>query len=70
MKTKTRNRWPKNQKGNLSSYSEEGEAHVDFVSIGEEHYHQIFISAEILHWNSSVNRNTAFKCDEAFGHKL
>ena len=26
-----------------------------------EHYHQYFISAEILHWNSSGNGNIAFK---------
>ena len=43
------------------SHYEEGEAPVEFVSTVEEHYHQIFISAEILHWNSSGNGNTAFK---------
>ena len=40
---------------------EEGEAPVEFVSTVEAHYNQIFISTEILHWNSSDNRNTAFK---------
>ena len=37
---------------------------VEFVSIldtVQEHYHQIFISAKILQWNSSGNGNTAFK---------
>ena len=43
------------------SHYEEGEAPVEFVSTVEEHYHQIFISAEILHWNSSGNGNIAFK---------
>ena len=43
-----------------SHYYEEGEALVEFVSTVEEH-HQIFISAEILHWNSSSNGDTAFK---------
>ena len=33
----------------VSSHYEEGEAPVEFVSTVEEHYHQIFISAEILH---------------------
>ena len=37
------------KKGNVSSHYEEGEAPVGFVSIVEEHYHQIFISAEILY---------------------
>ena len=49
------------KKRNVSSHYEEGEAPAEFVSIVEEHYHQIFISAEILHWNSSGNGNTAFK---------
>ena len=40
---------------------EEGEAPVEFVSTVEAHYNQIFISTETLHWNSSDNRNTAFK---------
>ena len=30
-------------------YYEKGEAPVEFVYTFEEHYHQIFISAEILH---------------------
>ena len=38
---------PKKRK--VLSHYEEGEAPVEFVSIVEEHYHQIFISAEILH---------------------
>ena len=41
-----------------------GETSVQFlcrISTTEEHYHQIFISAEMLHWNSSGNGNTAFK---------
>ena len=33
----------------VSSYYEKGEAPVEFVSTVEEHYHQIFISTEILH---------------------
>ena len=40
----------KNRK--VSSHSEEGETPVDFLSTNdtvEEHYHQVFISAEILH---------------------
>ena len=40
---------------------------VEFVSIldtVQEHYHQIFISAKILQWNSSGNGNTAFKSVE------
>ena len=43
---------------------EEGETPVEFrstVDTVEEHYHQIFIWAEILHWNFSGNVNTAFK---------
>ena len=43
-----------------SRYEKEG-APVEFVSTAEEHYRQIFISAEILLWNSSGNGNTAFK---------
>ena len=31
------------------------------ISTIEEHYQQIFISAEMLHWNSSGSENTAFK---------
>ena len=31
------------------SHYKEGEAPVEFASTVEEHYHQIFISAEILH---------------------
>ena len=45
----------------VSSHYEEGEAPVEFVSTVEEHYHQVFISAEILHRNSSGNKNTGFK---------
>ena len=48
----------------VSSHSEEEETPVEFVSIldtVQEHYHQIFISAKILQWNSSGNGNTAFK---------
>ena len=41
---------PKNpEKGNFLSYYEEGEAPVEFSSTVDEHYHQILISAEILH---------------------
>ena len=37
-----------------------GQTPVEFVYIVEEHYYQIFISAEIcLHWDSSDNENTA-----------
>ena len=43
-----------------SRYEKEG-APVEFVSTAEEHYRQIFISAEILLWNSSGNGNTALK---------
>ena len=46
------------------SHPEERETPVQFVSTVdtvEEHYHQIFMSAEILHWNSSGNESTAFK---------
>ena len=38
---------PKKRK--VLSHYEKGEAPVEFVSTVEEHYHQIFISAEILH---------------------
>ena len=37
------------KKRNVLSHYEKGEAPVEFVSTVEEHYHQIFISAEILH---------------------
>ena len=50
---------PKKEK--VLSHYEKGEVPVESVSTVEEHYHQIFISAEILHWNSSGNGNTAFK---------
>ena len=50
---------PKNRK--VLSHCEEGEAPVEFVSTVEEHYHQVFISAEILYRNSSGNKNTGFK---------
>ena len=43
------------------SYYETEEAPAEFVSTVEEHYHQIFISAEISHWNSLSNGDTAFK---------
>ena len=61
---------PKERK--ISSHYEEGEAPVELVSTVEEHYHQIFISAEILHWNSLGNGNTAFKSVvwRRFGHEL
>ena len=37
-----------------------GQVPVEFVYIVEEHYYQIFISAEIcLHWDSSDNEYTA-----------
>ena len=51
---------PKREK-KVSSHYEGGEAPAEFVSTVEEHYHHVFISAELLHWNSSGNRNTAFK---------
>ena len=38
---------PKERK--VWSHYEKGEAPVEFVSTVEEHYHQIFISAEISH---------------------
>ena len=50
---------PKKRK--ILSYYAIGEAPVEFVSRVEEHYHQIFISAEVLHRNSLGNGNTAFK---------
>ena len=50
---------PKKRKGSI--HYEEGEDPIEFLSIVEEHYHHIFISAEILHWNSSGNGNAAFK---------
>ena len=61
---------PKKRK--VPSHYEEGEAPIEIVSIVEEYYHQIFIPAEILHWNCPGKRNTAFKalCEEDFGHKL
>ena len=40
---------PPKKKKVSSHYYEEGEALVEFVSTVEERYHQIFISAEILH---------------------
>ena len=43
-----------------------GEAPVEFASTVEEHYHQVFISSEILHWNSSGNKNNGFK---SVGHQ-
>ena len=59
-------------KGKVLSHYEEGEAPVEVKSIVEQHYHQIFISAEILHWNSPGDGNTAFKasCEEDFGYEL
>ena len=50
---------PKKRRG-LSDFEEAG-APVEFVSTVEDHYRQMFISAELLHWNSSGNGNTAFK---------
>ena len=49
-----------NKRKVLSHYDEE-EAPVEFVYTVEEHYRQIFISAEILLWNSSGNGNTTLK---------
>ena len=40
---------PKPSKTRKVSSHEEGEAPAEFVSTGEEHYHQVLISAEILH---------------------
>ena len=37
------------KKGKFLSHYEKGEAPVEFVSTVEEHYHQIFISVEIIH---------------------
>ena len=48
-------------KGKVSSHCNEREAPAGFVSTVEEHYRQIFISVEILFWNSSGNGNTASK---------
>ena len=45
----------------ISSHYEEEEAPVKLLSTFEEHYHQIFYSAEILLWNSSDNGKIAFK---------
>ena len=36
------------KKRNVSSHYEKGEAPIEFVTTDEEHYRQIFISAEIL----------------------
>ena len=44
---------PKKRK--VSSHYQGGEATVEFVSTIEERYCQFFISAEILHRNSSGN---------------
>ena len=52
---------PKPPKKIVSSHYDEGEAPVEFVSLVEEHYHLVFVSAEILHWNSSGNKNNGFK---------
>ena len=49
------------KKGKVSSHYEEGEAPVEFVSTVEEYYRHVFISTEILHWNSSGNGNNALK---------
>ena len=40
---------PKPPKKIVSSHYDEGEAPVEFVSLVEEHYHLVFVSAEILH---------------------
>ena len=37
------------KKRNVLSHYEKGEATEEFASTAEEHYHQIFIPAEILH---------------------
>ena len=42
------------------SRDEEGETPAEFLSTVEKHYHQFFISAEILHWNSSGNKSNSF----------
>ena len=44
------------KKREVLSHYEEGEVLVEFVSTVEDHYHQIFISAEILHWNSCLKK--------------
>ena len=44
------------KKREVLSHFEEGEVLVEFVSTVEDHYHQIFISAEILHWNSCLKK--------------
>ena len=48
-------------KRKVSNRYEEVEAPVEFVSTVEEPQHQVFISAETLHWNSSGNGNNALK---------
>ena len=53
---------PKKRK--VLSHYEKGKAPIEFVPTVEEHYRQIFISAEILHGNSLGNGNTAFKSVE------
>ena len=60
------------KKWKFLSHYEKRKAPVDYVSTVEEHYNQIFILTEILHWNSSSNGNTAFKSVvwKDFGHKL
>ena len=60
------------KKGKVLSHYEEGEAPVEFVSTVEEHYRQIFISAEILHWNSQAMEILLLKAlrEEDFGHEL
>ena len=40
---------PRPPKTIVSSHYEEREAPVEFVSTVEEHYHLVFVSAEILH---------------------
>ena len=50
---------PKKRK--VLSHYEKGKATIEFVPTVEEHYRQMFISAEILHRNSLGNGNTAFK---------
>ena len=57
---------PKKRK--VLSPREKAEAPVEFVSTVEGHYHKIFISAEILHWNSSGNWNTA--CKSVAGRRI
>ena len=48
------------KKRKVLSHYEKGEAPVEFAPTAEEHYRQMFISTQILHWNSSGNGNTAF----------